>query len=255
MKKALVLSIVTALTLTAMSCSDDKKTPELCVPKDYPVCDGDTLLTCSADQRVEKEICPAGCTGDKGEASCKKSSPSGDPGSGSSRPSQPEPEASDCGNITEKGVCEGNTLKRCNNNKLQTVTCRSGMTCKPGEDGVNACQPEGGTEPEPSEWNYKNGDPCGNITLDGICAPDGSKLAYCQDGVLHVEFCSSKCTVVEGTADCYEPCPDDLDIVGRCTEDGYEYCHEDNLHIIRSCDTGYSCQLHPNGYYTCLESK
>lgn len=253
MKKALIISFLTALTLTSMSCSDDKKAPELCSAKNYPVCDGDTLLTCDDNQREKSEICPAGCIGEKGHAECKKTENND---SGISHPSEPGTTPAGCGDITAKGICDGNVAKVCSDDKIKSRTCGTGTHCGAGDDGVATCLRDEPSEPKPpaTEWNYQSGDACGSITVNGACSPDGTKLAYCNDqNKLTVQNCSPACAVITDVADCYEPCPADLDLVGQCTDIGFEYCNEDNLHVIRTCDEGFHCGKHEDGYYTCLE--
>ena len=255
MKKALIFGLMTALTLTFMSCSDDKKSPELCSPDKYPVCDGDTLLTCNDNQRIEKEVCPKGCIGEKGNASCKQTSHPGTSDPGTSQPGHSE---SGCGEITAKGICDENVARVCVGDKIKTTKCSTGMHCGAGDDGVMTClKDEAPVDPkpeQPSEWSYKTNDPCGNVTADGICSPNGDKLAYCRDDQkLEVLNCSPKCQIFDEIADCYEPCPDDLTYAGRCTDNGYEFCNDNGYHIIRTCEAGFHCGENNDGLIVCLE--
>jgi hypothetical protein len=133
--------------------------------------------------------------------------------------------ASGCGDVTEAGVCDGNTLQFCDGGELIAAPCGSGTTC--GDDypgsGYKVCNPSGAgagsdsgsNEPasDPSDTPSDNGggnqpdagDPgdgdinlgpapagggCGFVTDIGLCA--GGQLMYCSGGAITTVDCQAQ---------------------------------------------------------------
>ncbi len=125
----------------------------------------------------------------------------------------------DCGNITSKGVCEGNTLKYCSGGDLKTYDCgefskvcgyddqfdwfdciEDGGACTPscagktcGDDGCGgscgSC--DAGQTCNAGQCVADGGGTgaCGDITTKGTC--DGNTLKYCSGGEIKTYDCTA----------------------------------------------------------------
>ena len=125
--------------------------------------------------------------------------------------------SSGCGDVTEAGSCNGNTLQFCENGELVSAPCGSGTTC--GDDypgsGYKVCskgEGNGGNEPvsdssdltdsgsnadsgNADSGNANNEPPadagagCGFVSEVGMCA--NGQLSYCDNGSLKQVDCKA----------------------------------------------------------------
>ena len=92
-----------------------------------------------------------------------------------------------------------------------------------------------------------------HITYDGIC--DGNKVIFCNNnGIVEEDICTTQCMIkkayTDPFAECYHECGD-IDFRGKCTSDGYDYCHETEGLIHITCSNGETCGL-KGDVYTCI---
>lgn len=186
-------------------------------------CSGSTLRYCDNGQLATIDCAAQGMTcGDnpqQGYKDCLSSGsnnegadPAGDPSSdpygnsgndpyndpGSDPYSDPgADQGGGCGNITTKGVCQGNTLKYCNNGQLVTMSCGTD-SCGLDGGGYYDCLVGGGNSYD--DPGYDSGDPygqggssaggCGAISGEGEC--NGKTLTFCADGQLETINCGAQ---------------------------------------------------------------
>jgi len=103
--------------------------------------------------------------------------------------------AEDCGNVTNKGVCQdAKTLVFCEEGELEVIRCQVGELCTPDEErfsGAAGC----------IATRYAG---CGAVPEQGLCA--GSTLLYCANGRVEELECpgGTRCQAVptdDGSAD------------------------------------------------------
>ena len=152
------------------------------------------------------------------------------------------PPTGDCGGITQKGTCDGDTLKYCSGDQLKTFDCTAyGKVCGYDaafdwfdcvEGGVGPCTPDcsgkacgddgcggscgscgGGETCNASGQCISGGDGCGGIDDKGVC--EGNTLKYCAGGELKTFDCTtySKVCGYDAAFDWYD-----------CVEDGEAPC-------------------------------
>lgn len=93
--------------------------------------------------------------------------------------SAPAARATDCGNVTELGLCQdAKTLVFCEEGELEVVRCQSGEVCSFDErfDGAAAC----------IATRYAG---CGAVPEQGLCA--GSTLLYCANARVEERECAA----------------------------------------------------------------
>lgn len=93
--------------------------------------------------------------------------------------SAPAARATDCGNVTELGLCQdAKTLVFCEAGELEVIRCQSGELCSFDErfEGAAAC----------IATRYTG---CGAVTEQGLCA--GSTLLYCANGRVEERECAA----------------------------------------------------------------
>ena len=108
-----------------------------------------------------------------------------------------------CGQVTNEGCCDGQTLYYCDNSTLKKLSCSSNPSC--GWDSSNSfydCGTSGGADPAGKHSKSCSGKipdggvtsdgggttGCGKITTAGCC--DGSSIKYCDNGALKSIDCS-----------------------------------------------------------------
>jgi len=98
-------------------------------------------------------------------------------------PSAPEPE-DPCMGLDERGRCMGETAQWCEAGELRAEECGAGTSCGLGPDGHRCIDAD--TPP---------GDPCGGVTIQGRCTPEGV-AEWCEGGMLrraHCRRCGMAC--------------------------------------------------------------
>lgn len=171
---------------------------------------------------------------------------------------------SECGDIDEIGVCEGDLLKYCISGSLYDQDCAaSGQTCgwNPegnGGEGWNDCIGDGGG----------GGETCGNgISSKGQC--NDNSLLQCNGDTVKTTKCADtgKHCLYDPAANggdggygclsnpgCIGSCPadqkcqkdntcgcDGITVGGICTDDTLIYCVSEKLTTVKCADTGASC--------------
>jgi agmatine deiminase len=108
-----------------------------------------------------------------------------------------------CGSITYQGCCDGEVLKWCENNALQTIDCSGNPSCGwQASAGYYDCGTSGAADPSgtypkncgttpPTDMGVPTDAPptgCGNITYEGCC--DGETLKYCENNAIQTIDCT-----------------------------------------------------------------
>lgn len=228
MKTKLFLCL-TVLTLNVTACSydSDYNRPEKCDHLNYKTfCDENILVSCGVDDKLVEVFCSDGCDQENLQCSGQDA----------------------CDGVDSNGVCEDNVAKKCVNGELKTQICQEGTKCGTRSDGQIDCI-------ENDVPSYTVGKKCpDDITYDGIC--DGNIVVFCNDGIVAAEDCgSSKCMIKEAYtepfAECFIECGD-VDYVGICNKDGYDYCNSNEGLIHITCENGKSCQMTKDNLYSCI---
>lgn len=154
-----------------------------------------------------------------------------------------------CGAVTEKGICDGNTVKKCVNKSVVETVCSKDQSCMPAS----------GTSEAYCKDNSATG--CGSITEKGIC--EGKTLKYCSGNEIITELCSNVCVVwdINKAASCAEPCPAGYPEYGTCVGEILQYCDlgTDNKSYLSKVDCGLTstpiCGFDAmNAFYTCINA-
>lgn len=194
-----------------------KPAPDATSPCDSKIpvagyCEGDTVISCSADKKVDEAwqcgeqgtTCQAGCEG--GKAWCC--------GGDGKVPTKPVGTDS-CMGIDWNGVCEGSVEKYCLAGELKTRDCTTtGQKCEK-QGAVSTCV----GQPKPATT-----DDCASLGYAGRC--DGNTVKWCSGGVVQQAPCENghtcgfdKCN--PGIADCCAPAVNEcqqLGFGGTCTD-------------------------------------
>ena|GEM_PF-2536501 len=288
MKKMFLISLA-ALACLSTACSDDDD--KRCTAG-FSECDKDILLTCSADNRIQKTQCPTTCSVINGVAACDKTDVGPGPVEGCGDVDEvgkcvgntvyfceanqlksqdcgdkvcglnsknlydcvdkqvgpgPGPGPQDgCGDVDEKGKCDGNKALVCKNGKLETLECKDGKTCGTRNDGQVDCLAAAEN-------------PCGEINAHGVC--ENNVITYCGEGPelktiectdnelcdldTHQDYVCVKKVVIES-----DKCGD-IDTVGKCDGQKVLYCADDNKLVSMTCNDDEECALH-DGVYNCV---
>lgn len=202
-----------------------------------------------------------------GEGVCIKTG--GDPGQG-------------CNGITYQGCCDGNTLKWCEDNQLQSMDCAGAPACGwEAQSNFYNCGTDGGEDPSgsyskscaagpvgpvcgnsmcesgetvescPSDCTGGNQPVCGNGTCEtgesaALCPADCKQTGACGDG---------QCAYAED----YQNCPQDcllhdcrgVTYEGCCHKGTLAWCEDGQLMMI-NCDINPTCGWEDaSGYYNC----
>lgn len=178
------------------------------------VCQDGHAFYCSSSKLVAKETCASGCfMASNDVAACK------------------------CGDITENGVCTNDTLQSsCNSlGYLEHTSCEDGKKCVVN-DGVAACRNESEAK------DPVVGAPCGNLSENGVCAKDNSKVYFCHEGVIYADDCADGCKI--GNND-YAACKcGDLTSNGVCDgSDHIKFCSEDGVIDYKKCGANEVCEV------------
>ena len=194
-------------------------------------CEGDKLVHCKDNQRVEYDCAATGMSCEQGAsgASC---------------------EANECGDLTYEGECNGATLSYCHEGARKIeIDCAAdyGLGCGfvNGEIGF-ACKPDATT------------DSCGDVTYEGEC--DGTSLKWCEDGQVYEADCADYERVC-GDADdngtpiksCLTPADacGDITFEGECQGDTAVWCNSGALQSLDCSAAGKGCGFVSDevGYY------
>jgi hypothetical protein len=154
-------------------------------------CVGNTVHYCY-NNRVTDVPCNAGysCTtsgscGGSGAECCPTSGGGGGGGGGS------------CGSLTYDGLCtDSQTVRYCLNGTATNLTCNPGNHCGVNECGSGAqCCGSGSSGGTGSGSLPADGTPCTSVspalTFDGLCAPDGHTVVYCDNGTTRWLSCNA----------------------------------------------------------------
>jgi hypothetical protein len=167
-----------------------------------------------------------------------------------------------CGNVTEAGLCSGDTLYYCQDNVLTVYACGdAGYAC--GFDTANQWYDCVEAEEAIVETTTPSAPMC-NVGYEGSCT--GDILSFCLDG----EEVMADCAEYDGVCgwdptferfDCIsdtvvttEIAPDTCGSVsydGECNGDVLTWCEDDSVQTM-ACD-GVCGFDETNGYYNCLE--
>ena len=163
-----------------------------------------------------------------------------------------KPPVGECGNIDELGVCDGNTLKYCENGSLKTRVCPVACGDKVDDDGITykACIDDAPVNE------------CGNIDEKGVC--NGKIRKYCDNGKLKSENCPVACGEKDDGAGnkifaCIDDAPvnecGDIDALGVCEGKTLKYCGSDNKLVVNDCDIacGEVVDEEEGNYWACLD--
>ncbi|MBO4350575.1 MAG: hypothetical protein J6A01_06505 [Proteobacteria bacterium] len=234
MKKMFLISLA-ALACISTACSDDDD--NRCTAG-FTKCDKDILLTCSADNRIQKTQCPTTCSEIAGVAACDSL-----PGQG-------------CGDIDDIGKCVGNVVYFCENDQVQSQDCGNDKVCGLNSKNLYDCvdkQVGPGPGPGPHEG-------CGEVDDKGKC--DGNKALVCVNGELKSKECAANetCGVREdGQVDCLNkgnnpenPCGD-IDGYGKCENNVITYCAEGPKLETLECTENEICDVDQDNYYQCVK--
>ena len=172
------------------------------------MCVGKTLKFCN-DGQLETKKCDVACGEVEGNAGsyydCIDKAPS-----------------KGCGTITEIGICQGNTLKYCDNDVLKSEVCEFGC---------------GEFEDKDGKFYKCNASECGDIDAKGVCK--GNQLTYCNKGKLVTEVCAAGCDEFEDKNgkffDCVKAECGDIDEKGVCDGLTLKYCDDGRL-VEQICD-------------------
>ncbi|MCL2325442.1 MAG: hypothetical protein FWC40_02920 [Proteobacteria bacterium] len=215
--KKYTLGLAILALIYAAGCSDDSpKTPkqgDSCNLADYPysgtLCHKSRVYACT-NGKVQIKACQKDCQISNNIAVCIG-------------------EMSTCGNIDDKGICEGNVAKRCHNGEIVEHDCSlDSKVC--GRDAALTVDCVQAT----SE--------CGEIDAKGICENNVAKR--CQANQLIVDDCSETnqncgrdfltdvATCIDKSLDC-----GDIDIIGKCDDNAIKYCNNGKL-VVTPCPHG-----------------
>ncbi len=161
-----------------------------------------------------------------------------------------------CGDIGEMGVCEGKTLKYCENDQVKVLECNSycGLTHDDKQNITFGCR----NRPQEA---------CGEIDAFGIC--DGNTLKYCYDkdkDLLEVVECEHFCGDTQDENGvvfkaCVDEEPPELEPCGEVPDEGVcdgktlKYCSttDDKLHK-KICPFACGPVTDEEGtYYDCVD--
>jgi hypothetical protein len=150
----------------------------------------------------------------------------------------------DCGEITEIGICDGDTAIWCESDALTTVDCSaSGRICGDDGTGRNRCIDV------PS--------PCGDVTYEGHC--DGNTAIWCESDALMSLDCTLSDRVCgddgTGAMRCVgtDPCAE-LGWEGRCEGDDAIWCYEGEIMVRNCADCDQVCGwVEEFGGYYCID--
>jgi hypothetical protein len=95
----------------------------------------------------------------------------------------PPPPANACGDVTEGGRCDGDTVSRCVSGRIVRTDCASlGRLCGADESGALCVRPDDSAVPPPPA------DPCAGMPPEGRC--EGAVAEWCDGGQLRRHDCS-----------------------------------------------------------------
>lgn len=154
-----------------------------------------------------------------------------------------------CGGITSAGVCEGKTLKFCNNDKIETQYCTE--RCVVIDEGSHVSFAQ----------CYA---PCGNVTHTGVCSEDGRNTKVCDpDYGLVVKKCAEdeECALVDGKPVCKTKidvpaldCSTNEGKNGKCVNGNVlAYCTANGKVETQKCAHAKGCGVSLEGFASCYE--
>ncbi len=161
----------------------------------------------------------------------------------------PPPPGMECGDVDFDGVCEGNTVKWCNDDILNSLDCDlTGQACNDTcEQGFYCCG--------------ETTDECATVGM-GVCSEDKRSFDFCfgdtvetwdcdEDEECKVGFCGSGADCCDIGSLPMNRCTD-IGVDGVCTPEGkLEYCLGTLESEIESfdCAAGETCQIDVEGCY------
>lgn len=257
MKKTLLI-LVAVSTIFATACGDDSKSRESGEEDskdcgsitDVGLCEGAVLKYCE-DGELKVSDCAAGnkvCGLDsKGMYDCIVSSNPGDQGGGKG-----------CGSVTEKGLCEGDVLKYCEDGELRVSNCASGnKVCGLASDNRYDCI-------ESSGQGQTGG--CGDITDVGVC--NGNVLKFCNSNRVETVDCSKRSddkktcgmNVDSKKNDCIAPSGSSSDACsklgdsGLCVDGSVKWCSDGKIETASCTSFDLGCVYDDKDRATCMST-
>ena len=161
----------------------------------------------------------------------------------------------DCGELSFRGACEGDTLRYCGARGVEEIDCASELASDGAPMRCDVVSDAYGADCVPQSYSGE----CGDATLQGRCLDQA--VVYCESyetGRVISEMCEvgDECRADQwGVFGCHPADLDGCDRVtarGRCDGQQVTYCEDQTLRQV-SCEEGEACGL-SDQVFECLSA-